>query len=624
MSAEQDNEFEVLLDFIRRNRGFDFTGYKRPSLIRRFEKRMGAVGVATFGEYQDYLEVHPDEFGLLFNTILINVTSFFRDAASWEYVRNEVVPKIVADKKPQENIRVWVAGCAGGHEAYTSAMVVAEAVGSEQFRDRVKIYATDVDEEALNQARQASYSQSDVESIPSDLLEKYFEKSNGNYVFRKDLRRSVIFGRNDLTKDEPISRIDLLVCRNTLMYFNAETQSRILAHYHFALNSSGYLFLGKGEMLLTRANIFNPVDLRRRVFTKVLRENGAVLAHSEIPVDTETEDVVSRVRLRELAYDIAPVAQLVVGLSGQLVQANDSARSLFRLGPQDIGRPLQDLEASYRPVEARSLIAQAYTERRPVNLKQVEWVNRSGTTHVHDVVVSPLMDTNGNLMGAAVSFVDVTRYRRLQEELEKSRQDLETAYEELQSTIEELETTNEELQSTNEELETTNEELQSTNEELETMNEELQSTNEELETINAELRERTSELNRVNGFLESILASLRAGVAVLDRELHVQVWNNRAEDLWGLREEEVRGRNFLSLDIGLPVHQLTGLIRSSLHGEPDSTEAVLDAINRRGKAILCRVTTTPLSDSSNGPQGVILLMEDSARQTAGDGATPPA
>ena len=221
-------------------------------------------------------------------------------------------------------------------------------------------------------------------------------------------------------------------------------------------------------------------------------------------------------------------------------------------------------------------------------------------------------------MGVGVSFEDVTRAEDLRSELEVAKRELETAYEELQSTVEELETTNEELQSTNEELETTNEELQSTNEELETMNEELQSTNEELETINDELRERTGELNQVNEFLEAILTSLGLGVAVLDPHQRVQVWNHRAEDLWGMRADEAVDNHFLSLDIGLPSEQLAPALRSVLGGSSEREVAELEAINRRGRPIICAATVLPLvsPSSHDGPviRGAIVMMEDRPRE----------
>jgi two-component system CheB/CheR fusion protein len=229
-----------------------------------------------------------------------------------------------------------------------------------------------------------------------------------------------------------------------------------------------------------------------------------------------------------------------------------------------------------------------------------------------DLLVVPVPDTDGTFLGCNCIFTDVTRAHRLQEEVQRTHQELETALEELQSTNEELETTNEELQSTVEELQTTNEELQSTNEELETMNEELQSTNAEFETINHEARERGNQLSQLNAFLESILTSLRGGVVMLDRDLHIKKWNRKAEDLWGLRPEEVQSKNFLNLDIGLPVDQLKGPIRACLASENEFMEVVLDATNRRGKPMRVKVTCTQLADAKGGdPQGVILLMEES-------------
>jgi len=209
-----------------------------------------------------------------------------------------------------------------------------------------------------------------------------------------------------------------------------------------------------------------------------------------------------------------------------------------------------------------------------------------------------------------ISFNDVSRYHRLQEELERSKNELETAYEELQSSNEELETTNEELQSTNEELETTNEELQSTNEELETMNEELQSTNEELETTNTELRLRSDELNTANAFLASILTGLEVAVIVVDPKLQVLAWNHRAEDLWGLRANEVQGRHFMNLDIGLPVEQLLQPVRSVLTGETERAEVTLECRNRRGKPVRCPIRCTPLAGATGAMLGAILLMEE--------------
>ncbi|GAT05835.1 chemotaxis protein methyltransferase CheR [Mycolicibacterium fortuitum subsp. acetamidolyticum] len=263
-----DEAFEALLRYMRDSRGFDFTGYKRTSLMRRVRHRMDHAGYDTFEQYLDVLQASSDEFSALFNTILINVTAFFRDPDAWEYIRTDVIPQMLAERGPDDPIRVWSAGCASGQEAYTLAILLTEALGPDAFRQRVKIYATDIDEEALTEARAASYDERAVESVPPDLLARYFEQLNGRYVFHKDLRRAVIFGRNDLVKDAPISRVDLLVCRNSLMYLNAETQRNVLGRLHFALAAQGTLFLGHAEMLLSHADQFTPLNLKHRVFVR--------------------------------------------------------------------------------------------------------------------------------------------------------------------------------------------------------------------------------------------------------------------------------------------------------------------------------------------------------------------
>jgi two-component system, chemotaxis family, CheB/CheR fusion protein len=618
---ELNPEFEALLNYLKRARSFDFTGYKRSSLQRRIQRRMQTINVESYSDYIDYLEVHPDEFGRMFDTILINVTNFFRDPGAWEYLESEIIPQIIASKKNDESIRIWSAGCASGEEAYTIAMYMAEAVGPERFRERVKIYASDLDEQALSQGRQATYTAREVANIPNAMLEKYFERTDQRFTFRKDLRRAVIFGRHDLVQDAPISRIDLLICRNVLMYFNAETQSKILSRFHFAVSDTGFLFLGKAEMLFTHASLFQPVDLRRRVFKKVprvtLRDRLLIMTQAG---DEEAATHLSRhVRFREVSFDAGPVAQVVTDLNGYLVLANERTRTLLGINLKDLGRPMPEYEMVFRIPELRSKLEEIHSERRPVLLKEIDWSTSSGDIRTLEIQMSPLFDNGSSYLGVSITFTDVTRYRRLQEEIEHSNQELETAYEELQSTNEELETTNEELQSTVEELETTNEELQSTNEELETMNEELQSANEELQTMNEELRRRTDELNYVNGFLESILTSMRGAVVVVDRDLRVQVWSPKAEDLWGLRASEVENKNFLYLDFGLPVDQLKGTIRASLAQEQDYFTVMLNATNRRGKAIQIEVTCSPLLNSSNeAVRGVILLMEEQ------DGSAPAA
>ncbi|GAB4234981.1 MAG: hypothetical protein Kow00121_62640 [Elainellaceae cyanobacterium] len=611
--ADMDQEtvqFEALIAYLRQVRGCDFGGYKRNSLRRRFFKRMQAVNLNSFDEYLDYLEVYPDEFDALFNTVLINVTTFFRDPVVWQYLQHEVIPSLIAQKGSNSPIRIWSAGCSSGEEAYSLAILFAEALGIEEFRSRVKIYATDLDDQALVQARQASYPMNILQDIPEAWRERYFERSSGNGSFRSDLRRCVIFGRHNLAEDAPISRVDLLLCRNTLMYFNAETQSRVLARFNFSLNPAGVLVVGKAEMLLTHSDLFSPINLQHRVFRKVAKIDlrNQLLSIAPPARADRAEISSSQTRLLELGFNETSRAQIILDIEQRLALANMVARRSFGLRLQDIGRPFKDLELSYRPTELRAHLDQVVQDQQPITLPDVIRYLPNNEEQYLEVQLIPLKENNGQLVGISITFTEVSRYHKLQVELQRSAHELETLNEELQASNEELETANEELQSTNEELETTNEELQSANEEMETMNEELQSGNEELQTMNEELRLRTKELNQGNTFLNSILTSLKGGVVVVDQDFKVLKWNQAATNLWGLREDEVQGRSLLSLDIGLPVRELREPLQQCLI-DRNCPDIVLAAINRLGRRVQCRISLHPLINFDRVQYGVILLIE---------------
>jgi two-component system CheB/CheR fusion protein len=400
------------------------------------------------------------------------------------------------------------------------------------------------------------------------------------------------------------------------MYFNAETQAKILARFHFALNDGGVLFLGKAEMLLSHSSLFTPIDLKRRVFRRTHRPVPLPGAAASEPPRPAPVPMTHLDRLRNEAFVANQLAQLVLTSDGLIAITNRELEKVFGVSSRDIGRPFRDLDLSYRPIELRPYIEQAQVERRTVRVSDVEW-GRPGLDAIHlEIQLSPLTDPDGSLLGVNVIFHDVSAARRLRDDLEHTHQQLEAAYEELQSTNEELETTNEELQSTVEELETTNEELQSTNEELETMNEELQSTNDDLQSINEQLRVSSAELDDANTFLDAVLTSLQAGVAVVDRDLRIQMWNRRAEELWGLRSAEVVGQHFLNLDIGLPFERLRPLLRAALAGDQAETE--VDAVNRRGRTVLVRVSCAPMGtrDGDNASAGAIIAMETSETAAA--------
>jgi two-component system CheB/CheR fusion protein len=611
-----DDGLEELLIFIRDARGFDFTGYKRSSLARRIRKRMTDAAVRSFADYRDLLETDVDEFRALFNTILINVTSFFRDTECWTYLQRDLLPELLAARGPDEEIRVWSAGCSSGEEPYSLAILFAEVLGVEECARRVKIYGTDVDEEALREARSAQYPAKSLEPLSHELRDRYFEAGGDQYTFRSDLRRRVIFGRHDITRDAPISRLDLLVCRNTLMYFNIEAQTQIIDRFHFALREGGHLFLGKAEMLLSDGNRFEAVSMRQRIFRR--RPGAAATQHYPTPpqlqasAGPELRDAGRRRMLRDLTLEAAPNAIILIDADGTIAMFNDQARDMFALSPHDLNRPFRDLEFSYRPVELRSLTEKAELERRHVRVTAAERRLANGDIQYIDVLVQPLFGNEGRPAGMALTFVDTTTATRLQNEVQRVRQDLEKAYETLQSTNEELETTNEELQSSIEELETTNEELQSTNEELETTNEELESGNEELETMNEEMRIRTAELDEARSFLAGVLSSIVDGIVVLDSLLRVRSWNRGAEELWGLRSHEVTDKPFFGLDFGLAVADLRALVDQCRATKQRTGPAEFGAVNRIGRSITCSITCSPLEIHEQG-DGVVLLMEEIRR-----------
>ena len=569
-------DFEALLDFLERSRGIDFTAYRRTSLERRFRRRLEIAGCPGFAEYVDLLEQQPGEYELLLDTLLVNVTEFFRDPTAWDALRLQALPPILEGKGTDEPIRVWSAGCSSGQEAYTVAMVLAGLLGEEEYRRRVEIHATDIDEAALEQARQGAYTPAETESVPAELRARWFERAGSRLVVREDLRRNVVFGRHDLVADAPIQRLDLLVCRNTLMYFAAEAQSRIAGRFHVALADHGVLMLGRSETLVSR-RLFEGLDGRQRLFAKTSR---APARQAGAAGDEERA-------ARDAAMELGPHPQVIVSRAGLLTFANLPARTLFGISLRNLGRPFAELELSSRPVELGRPVETALRERRRVAVGQVTHRPGQGAGRRLDVAVVPLLGGTGPALGASVLFEDVTRLSALEHDVEAGRHELEQAYADLRSTVEALETTNEELRSANEELQTSIEELQSTNEALESSNDDA------------------------GDFFEAILTSLGLAVVVVDADGRVRVWNDGAEDLWGLRREEVSDTSILALDIGLPAERLAPALHSVVGGASDGERLSLAAINRRGRPIEVAATVLPLrGDDASAPRGAIVLMEE--------------
>ena len=597
-----DPEFESLLRHIQESRSLDFRGYKRTSLRRRIALRMETVGTDSFAGYRSYLEAQPGEFEDLLNTVLINVTSFFRDTEAWEVLKSEVIPQLLA-REGEHAIRVWSVGCASGEEPYSIAMLLAEALGMAEFSRRVKIYATDLDEEALKVARLANYSPRDVENVPPELLEKYFERTNHHYVFERELRKCVIFGRHNVVHDAPISRIDLLICRNLLIYLEAETQAVVLPRLHYALSREGYLFLGKAETQLARSSLFRPIEMKHRIFMKVPQEYHRPIGRT-FPIRTlgrADAPVASAELLEAIVKDIGH-AIIVVDDAGAVALANPQARLLLGIGEADVGRPFQDLPISYRPIELRGPMDDVFRQRRGVRLEDQEYrLNQSEVMRL-SVDLRPLHRADGSVHAVLFAFYDQTRVHGLQRELEAAQEHLEQSIEELQSA--------------NEELETTNEELQSTNEELETLNEEARSSNEEMESVNEELRIQAEQAASYRLHLESVLRAMNGGIIVLDEKRLIQSWNRWSENCWGLRAEEVIGTSFDALDIGLQIHELREPLAAVQSGRAEQEEVLLEGLDRRGRRILCRIRISGLQEDDEVMHGLVMVFQDVTEERA--------
>jgi two-component system, chemotaxis family, CheB/CheR fusion protein len=536
--TEQDVLTEVL-GRITRHAGIDFRQYKPSTILRRIGRRMALNHVRTLADYRDYLEAHPQELADLVRSLLIKVTEFFRDAEAFAVLENEVVPQLVARGRERGRVlRLWSAGCATGEEAYSLALLVATALGDELPEWSVRIFATDADEDAIAFARRGYYPANVLGRLPEGLRDRYLEPAEHGFRVHKSIRGMVIFGQQDLSRGVPFPRIDLVVCRNLLIYFKPELQQDVLDLFAYSLHHTrGFLFLGRAETARPSKAVFELVDQRWKVYRCVggplpvpirpergeldtLRAMarpavGAQPGEAPDPVADESELVQIR-RANELLLRHLPQGVLVIDRGYTIVSLNPEARRLLGIRERVVGLDFLHAARSLPYREVRSAIDRAFQERSAVALPDLEVSPSPGDVHYLALQVTPTGSNGATL--ACVTVVDVTELvrtkrrlaaveseqKQLTDELGSSNRRLTEANQELQDANEELQTANEEmmlaqeeLQSTNEEFEATNGELQAINEELETNNEELQATNEELETTNEELQARTSELQEL-------------------------------------------------------------------------------------------------------------------------------
>lgn len=543
-----------ILEHVNRQVSIDFRSYKTSTVLRRIARRMTVTHNPTIRDYAEYLEAHPEEVGDLVQALLINVTQFFRDPEAFAYLRQIVLPALLDQARPRDRVlRFWSAGCASGEEPYSLAMLLADLLGAELPEWSIKIFATDLDDAAINFARLGVYPENLLKEVPQEYRERFFERVDHMHSYRiaKTLRQMVIFGQQDLSRSAPFPRVDLVLCRNVLIYFTPELQDYVLNQFAFSLRpSNGYLFLGKAEIIRPTHSYFDLINKQWKIYrctgenVPMPRRHGVAnirtrfesqLAHSaagraesvlgEHEALATTTDLALLRRVNELLLRFLPVGVVVIDRAYQVLTMNTAARRLLGLREATVEQDFLHAVRGIPYAEVRAGIDKVFRERNTLMLPEILLDSALGGNgfFLCLTIVPMQVDVNSPDL-AAISVTDVTEQVQTRQSLETAQaeqsqlvselgtankrlsemnKELLDANEELQVANEEMMLTYEELQATNEEFEATNEELQATNEELETNNEELQATNEELQTTNDELRARSLDLQELATVLES-------------------------------------------------------------------------------------------------------------------------
>ncbi len=550
-----------VLALLRTRLHFDFSGYKPGTLVRRVRRRMGLRHAERLPDYLQLLRSDPGEVKALFKDLLIGVTRFFRDPEAWLYLQEKVLPSLLREREAGAPLRVWVAGCGTGEEAYSLGMLLIEQTRAAQWSGPIQVFASDVDKEALDVARTGIYPESIAADVPPGRLRQFFLKDGTHYRVNKELRETIIFAEQNLIADPPFSKLDLISCRNLLIYLSADVQKRIISLLHFALAEGGHLFLGSAESIGSAEDLFDTVSKRWRIYRRIgptrydILATPATAARGPMPVlpaDLSAPPQANRLLTRvqqQLLERYAPAGVVINRRYGILLFVGRTDLYLT----QPAGEPTDDLLTRVREglqTRLRALVRQVIIDREPqaVTVR----MRRDNAWHPVRVAVEPLQlsgDTEGLLLvsfadeaatpgpapdaaGSPVAERDESLVRQLEAELKASREDL-------QGTVAGMEASNEELRAANEEVMSVNEELQSTNEELETSKEELQSLNEELNTVNAQLQTKIDELEHTNNDLDNLLTSTNIATVFLDGQLRIRRFTAAATKLFTLIPSDV-------------------------------------------------------------------------------------
>jgi two-component system CheB/CheR fusion protein len=579
--------FQQIHQILLKRAGHDFSGYKQKTFHRRVNRRMHVTQIPSLEEYVELLRQDGDEVNALFRDLLIGVTNFFRDPAAFAALETKVIPALFKNKGAGDTVRVWIPACATGEEVYSIAILLREHMDRLRSVPKVQIFASDIDERALLVARAGRYPASLVANISADRLRRFFTGDELTYAVSKEIRDLCLFSAHSVLRDPPFSRVDLISCRNLLIYFGVDFQALVVPIFHFALKPSGYLFLGTSENVSHYSDLFAPIDRQQRIFQR--RDNVAMplrqTAHSGAsrlrPTGAEpgrdsgelTLDIRRAVESRVMER-FAP-AHVIINRDGEVLHY--SARTGRFLEPA-IGVPNRQLLSMARRglrAELHASIREAMEQRRRIERRGVA-VEMEGGVQITDVLVEPFGgSTEDPLYLVVFSEVGLPQDRlrgrdgpsaESAAEVQLDRELLETR-ERLQATIEEYETAIEELNSSNEELQSMNEELQSTNEELETSKEELQSVNEELQTINAELNAKVEEVDRANSDLRNVFDGTQIATIFLDRHFMVRSFTPAVTRIFNLIPGD-RGRPLDHIVSQIDDTNLRAEVQSVIDGGP--------------------------------------------------------
>ena len=569
------NSVTKILIQIRSKIGQDFSHYKQNTIRRRIERRMAVHQIDKISHYLDYVRENPPEVTTLYKDLLIGVTNFFRDPDAFDVLEKEIMSTIVKSKKG-DNIRVWVPGCASGEEAYSIAIIFAELIEKSQKHFNVQIFGTDIDEDSIEFARAAVYPDSISADISKERLKRFFIKEDSTYKVKKQIREMLVFATQSIIKDPPFSRLDMVSCRNVLIYMDTVLQKKILPMFHYTLNKDGYLFLGTSETTGVFSDLFTTLNSKWKIYKRLGAMQEKPMGYP-ITQDLQRNERIPAVQAVKLSkdYNIYQMAEREVlnKYAPPFVLVNNKHEVLYVNGKINkylmipVGVPVLNLlKMAHEDLRYKltTILHKVGKKRETIVTKGMK-VRNNGDFLTIDLTVKPfspgeeaeellmvVFEEKGLPEKAVKSKTGLGKNKKSDPQLTSLRQELKSAKEYLQATIEELETSNEELKSTNEEMQSTNEELQSTNEELETSKEEQQSTNEELETVNSELQNKVSELSRSNNDLNNLLASTDIATIFLDTKLSIVRFTPSLTKLF----------NMLPSDINRPISDITAKFNS--------------------------------------------------------------